>query len=334
MAALLSVNFNNLNVNFAAINLFGVNINVNVMGGGVWVGYWGFPWWPWSYPVWLGPGMWWGPCAHCPYAYYNPNLIGVDACHFPYSLADPVPTYQGDVVRSGILLTNAGTSEVNYTVDGHQFAMKPSYQQPVARMKIVIAFDRGGSFGKAKYGIDQGWYKFTLTDKGWELYKHPVKVTINNGDNSFAFRYVLDNQRHTLEAGYEQEHTGVYPLELRFDNGRGEMERKIVEKGVFKVAVASDGGLDLFRPEDVTMPAPIAEMAKTYDDATKNIFAEPDKIPNLFGDTAVNTPATGPATPSGPSPSAPNLFGPGATGPAAPSTPSPSTPNLFAPAPT
>lgn len=326
MAALLSVNLNNLNVNIGAVNLFGVN--ANAMGGGVWVGYWGFPWWPWSYPVWLGPGMWWGPCA-CPCSYYNPHLIGVDANHLPYSLSDPVPDYQGEVVRSGILLTNVGTSEVNYTIDGHQFSMLPEYQQPVARVKIVVAFDRGGSFGKAKYGIDQGWYKFTLTDKGWELYKHVAKVTISNGDNSFPFRYVLDNQRQTLQGGYQQEHTGAYPLELRFDNGRGQVKQKIVEKGVYRVAVASDGGLDLFRPENVTLPAPIAEMSKTYNDATKNIFAQPDKIPSLFGDTAVKSAPAGPTPPAGLSPNAPNLFGPPGT--TAPAGPSPGAPNLFGP---
>jgi len=328
MAALLSVNFNNLNVNIGAVNLFGVNVNVNVMGGGVWVGYWGFPWWPWAYPVWLGPGMWWGPCA-CPCSYYNPHLIGVDANHLPYSLADPVPDYQGEVVRSGILLTNVGTSEVNYTIDGHPYSMQPDYRQPIARVKIVVAFDRGGSFGKGEYGIDQGWYKFTLTDKGWELYKHVAKVTINNGDNSFPFRYVLDNQRQTLQGGYQQEHTGAYPLELRFDNGRGQVKQKIVEKGVYRVAVASDGGLDLFRPENVTMPAPIAEMSKTYNDATKNIFAEPDKIPSLFGDTAVKSAPAGPTPPAGPSPGTPNLFGPPGT--TAPAGPSPGAPNLFGP---
>jgi hypothetical protein len=313
LGVLLNVNVNLLNINITNINL--VNVNMNVMAG-VWIGYWGFPWWPWDYPVWLGPGVWWGPCAYCPYPYYNPNLCGADALGLPYAIAAPVPDYAGQIVTSGILLQNGGGVAVNYTLDGQQFTMQPDYRQTIARRRLVIAFDRGGSFGRARYGIDEGWYKFTATDRGWELYKQTAKVKLDNSGNPFSFNYVLDNQRQDLPPQYQQDLTGKYPLGLSFDNGRGEVKQKTLEKGTFKIALSGDGGLDLFRPDDVTLPAPVAEMAKQFEQETPNIFAKPETIPSLFGKTASTTapPPSSPPPPPGtppppPAPGVPSLFG-------------------------
>ena len=304
MAALLNVNVNLLNINVVNINI----VNINVIGGGVMGGFWGFPMWPWDYPVWLGPGVWWGPCAYCPFPYYNPHLHGADALGIPYSLAPPVPDYQGEIVTRGILLTNTGGSAVNYIIDGRRYAMEPNFRQTIARGRIVIVFNRGGSFGNPRYGIDEGWYTFTATDRGWELYKRTAKITLDNTDNPFQFNYVLNNRRQTLQPGYRQQHTGRYPLELRFADGKGQTVRKMLTKGDFKVAVGGSGGLELFRPEDVAMPAPMAEMSKKAEERTPNIFAQPETIPNLFGDT---TASAAPARPSGSvAPAGPSLFGP------------------------
>ncbi len=302
LKALLNVNFNLLNINNININL----VNVNVGGGRPWGGFWGFPRWPWNSPVWLGPGVWWGPCANCNYPYYNPRLNGAAVLGIPYSTVTPVSNFYGDLLTGGILLMNTGDSTVNYTFDGQQFTMEPDYQQVVPRNRLTIAFDRGGRFGQAKYGIDAGWYQFAATDRGWELFKHSAEITLDN-DNPFPFAYVLNNQRQTLQPGYRQQHTGVYPLELKFDNGKGSTTRKILAKGDFKVAVDTNGGLELFRPEDVTTPAPIAEMSKKAHESTPNIFAEPEKIPDLFGNTAANATLTNSSAPI--APPTPSLFG-------------------------
>ena len=299
MGALLNVN----------VNLLGLNINiVNVnIGGGPWGGFWGFPQWPWSYPIWVGPGVWWGPCLRCAYPYYNPRLNGAWVLGIPYSVASPVPNFGGEIVSRGILLMNAGGSTVNYTIDGRRSTMEPEYQQTIPRSRVSIAFDRGGSFGHAKYGIDKGWYKFTATDRGWELFKYSAEITLDNGDNPFVFRYVLNNQQQSLQPGYRQKHSSAYPLELKFDNGQGQTTRKMLIEGDFKVAVGPSGGLELFRPEDVTTPAPIAEMSKKADESTSNIFAEPEKIPDLFGDTARSV--THSESSKSAAPATPNLFG-------------------------
>ncbi len=120
--------------------------------------------------------------------------------------------------------------------------------------------------------------------------------------------YVLNNQQQTLQPGLRQQLTGKYPLELKFDDGKGQTIRKMLTKGDFKIAVGASGGLELFRPEDVTMPAPIAQMSKEAEQSALNIFAEPEKIPSLFGDTASSVPSSG--SPEPVSPPTPSLFGP------------------------
>jgi hypothetical protein len=202
---------------------------------------------------------------------------------------------------------NTGESAVNYTLDGQRYTMGPGYQQVLARNRLTVAFDRGGSFGHAKYGIDDGWYKFTATDRGWELYKNTAKITLDNSDNSFPFGYVLNNRQQTLQPGLRRQLTGKYPLELKFDDGKGQTIRKMLTKGDFKVALGANGGLELFRPEDVTMPAPIAEMSRKAQESVPNIFAEPEKIPNLFGDTAGSVTSAPSSEPT--APPTPSLFG-------------------------
>lgn len=301
MAALFNVNINLLNI---------INININIVGinvGGGWGGFWGFPHWPWKHPIWLGPGMWWGPCG-CAWPYYNPHLNGAAVMGVSYSNVAPVAGYQGNLVSSGILLTNIGGSKVNYTVSGKRYSLNPNYRQVIPRSQIMISFDRGGSFGNAKYGIDVGWYEFTPTKQGWELYENTAKITIDNTGNPFSFRYVLNNQQQALKPGYKQQHSSKYPLELKFDNGKGQITKKILGDGDFKVAVDTKGGLALFKPADVTTPAPIAQLSRKADSTTQNIFVRPEMIPNLFGDT---TAGSTPASPSASgAPATPSLFGP------------------------
>lgn len=303
MKALMSVN----------INLLGMNININIgwgggWGGGVWGGFWGFPHWPWHHPIWIGPGMWWGPCG-CVWPYYNPYLNGAAVLGIPYSNVAPVAGFHGNLVAKGVLLTNIGGAKVNYTVDGKRFSMNPDFQQVISRPRIVISFDRGGDFGTAQYAIGEGWYEFTPTEKGWELYENTAKITIDNSGNPFSFNYVLNNQRQSLKPGFKQAHSSKYPLSLKFSNGKGETINKVLAEGDFKIAVDKNGGLELFKPADVTVPAPIAQMAKKADEKTQNIFAQPETIPSLFG--AADAGGATPQQPPKPAePATPSLFGP------------------------
>ena len=58
-----------------------------------------------------------------------------------------------------------------------------------------IEFDRGGNFGMARYQLSEGYYFFSLTERGWELFKKTFRTTLDNSTNSFAFNYVVDDQQ-------------------------------------------------------------------------------------------------------------------------------------------
>jgi hypothetical protein len=42
-------------------------------------------------------------------------------------------------------------------------------QKLTGRPSWIVEFDRGGSFGTARYTVTQGAYKFIATDRGWDL---------------------------------------------------------------------------------------------------------------------------------------------------------------------
>jgi hypothetical protein len=37
------------------------------------------------------------------------------------------------------------------------------------KASYIVEFDRGGSFGTAKYELTEGEYEFVVTDRGWDL---------------------------------------------------------------------------------------------------------------------------------------------------------------------
>jgi hypothetical protein len=80
-------------------------------------------------------------------------------------------TYQGQ----GVAIRNPAKTEttLSYTIDSqeeHSIAAG-EMQRLKAKRTYVIDFDRGGDFGHACYSIYEGWYQFTLTDRGWELFR-------------------------------------------------------------------------------------------------------------------------------------------------------------------
>ena len=176
----------------------------------------------------------------------------------------PVPDSEADVIVDGVLLINLGEETVNYNVDSDQFTMSPDYQQHLPGSKTwAVEFDRGGDHGKAKYGIANGTYGFTPTEKGWELYEQPeYEITIDNTNNKFPFQYVLDSVQKTVAAGQSNQHKSRYPLVIRFDDGSGQVRQKALEESEYAVAVSSAGTLDLFEPSDVKPPLQMEQIAK------------------------------------------------------------------------
>jgi hypothetical protein len=73
-----------------------------------------------------------------------------------------------------IVNPEASLGIVRFAVNGQIGALPPGEFAEIPRgPKWVIEFDRGGQFGKARYALRSGIYRFDLTNKGWELYHEP-----------------------------------------------------------------------------------------------------------------------------------------------------------------
>jgi hypothetical protein len=277
---------------FFAINIPGVFIiNINVV-----IAPW---WWPGPGP-WVGPNPWWwwnGPPQN---AWWQPYPIGPAA---------PAPNASQSPVTSGVLLLNKATSPINYTVNGRSYTMQPAYRQVLpAGRTWTVAFQRGGSFGTARYGLQEGSYKFAVSDRGWELYRMTFSATLDNTSNTNAFNYVLNNQRESLPAGQSRQLTSIYPLYVKFNNGAGAVQERMLESGVYKVA-ASGGALDIYPAESVVLPTTAAEMGQQAAEQRINLFENPESVtPQLFEQSQVAGRTVPPRTVN--QPSGPTLFAP------------------------
>jgi hypothetical protein len=217
------------------------------------------------------------------------------------AIGPPLAETDAKPVTSGAVLINAEDMAVNYNVNSKAFTMEPEYRQALPGGRTwVVAFDRGGSFGQAKYGISEGTYKFALTDEGWNLFKHTFEATIDNTENPFDFLYVLDNKHQTVPAGQSQQHTSAYPLVVRFDDAQGKSKTKRVESGLYKVAVTQENTLDLYGEDAVAPPAfasaaPAAAASSTPDAPAPGTASSDGLVPftapaggapgaSLFGD--------------------------------------------------
>jgi hypothetical protein len=59
---------------------------------------------------------------------------------------------------------------ISYTVNKLRYTMQPGYAQTLpGGRRWTLEFDRGGSFGTARYALPPGNYVFTVTDRGWDV---------------------------------------------------------------------------------------------------------------------------------------------------------------------
>jgi hypothetical protein len=178
------------------------------------------------------------------------------AAGFPLGSGPAAPDADADCACTAIILTNAASLAVNYSINGNPFSMEPTFKQTLdGGQTWTVEFDRGGGAGKATYSLAAGTYKFKQSDKGWELYRQSYTVTLDNRDNKVDFHYVRLNKRETLPAGKTVDLTAACPPVVRFDNSAGEVKEKQLESGDFKVALTDDGTVDLFPAASVISPA-------------------------------------------------------------------------------
>ena len=196
------------------------------------------------------------------------------AAGYPVGLGEALPEVQGRPITACLLLTNAATDAVSYSLNQQQFTMKNGETQtlPVGETWI-IEFDRGGNFGVARYTLANENYKFAQTERGWELYKKTIKVTLENPDES-DFNYALNHNTRSLSAGQSQAFESSCPLLIRFDDSTGQTKQKRLESGKYLVALGADNTLDLFPEEAVTRPTPVAMSVKTSQANSEKLTAE------------------------------------------------------------
>ncbi|HVC92815.1 MAG TPA: hypothetical protein VND64_03945 [Pirellulales bacterium] len=168
---------------------------------------------------------------------------------------DPVDDAEGQPVRGGALLINPKKSgaTVRYVVNGDAYVMEPGMSQALpSGTRWVVAFDRGGSVGSAKYTLAEGTYQFAPTDDGWDLYQRRFDVTIDNARNPKDFHFVLDTQRLVVRAGQTKTISSKYPIMLQYDRGNSTKvaSKKLNFSGTVEVAInEADNLWDLF-PEE------------------------------------------------------------------------------------
>jgi hypothetical protein len=110
---------------------------------------------------------------------------GIVQSDTPNSGTDVAQDAQQDTAAPGIVLTLLNPIEtgqaVNYTLASDPNSLDAGYKAELAIDGTVeIAFDRGGSFGEARYTLSAGQtYRFASTNEGWALRTVATTVAAN-----------------------------------------------------------------------------------------------------------------------------------------------------------
>ena len=205
---------------------------------------------------------------------------------------EPAPEATGTFTAGQIMLANPTTGTVNYSLNQEPQQMTASTEQTLDGTRSwVIEFDRGGSFGMARYQLSEGYYYFKSTERGWELVRKTFKATLDNTENTFAFSYVLDDQVQTINPGETHDLTSALPPVLRFDNGKGEETLRRLDTGSFKVAIGTDTKLDIYAADAVSSPSTPREAAAQTNSVVKSSVRVDVKV---AATAAGKNPATAP----------------------------------------
>jgi hypothetical protein len=170
---------------------------------------------------------------------------------------DSEPTPEADAGLTGacgVILNNPKSSrgKVNYTLDGKAFSMEPGFTHELPGGRTyLLEFDKGGTFGKARYSLAEGTFDFGVGPQGWDVFSKTYEAILDNSGNSNDFNYVIDDQRVVLPAREQQTLTGKCPILIIFDQGNGgDPARRVLREGTYKVGVdTSTKLLDLFRED-------------------------------------------------------------------------------------
>jgi hypothetical protein len=161
--------------------------------------------------------------------------------------SDPTTGDRSDATESAqaeskVIIVNPEDSggSLSYVLAGaHSYTIDPGFTQALdGQPSWLIEFDRGGSFGQARYTIGPGTYTFTATENGWELYNTQFTVVLDNSANETDFSFVKDGQVQTIAAGASITLADKYAIVVSFDRGDGgEPGEKTFKSGTYRIGV-------------------------------------------------------------------------------------------------
>ena len=157
----------------AVCNLAQAQVRFSIGGSGWSVGN-APSWYDSGYGIGYGSGYGYGPRYYSPPVVIERQVVQPQLRYVP--VQPQAATYQGQSYQGqGVAIRNPAKTEttLSYTIDSqeeHAIAAGET-QRLKSQRTYTIDFDRGGDFGHACYSIYEGWYQFTLTDRGWELFR-------------------------------------------------------------------------------------------------------------------------------------------------------------------
>jgi hypothetical protein len=164
-------------------------------------------------------------------------------------------------IRVVVVNPEATGQTIAFVLDGQEHHLDPArLLDEYSVDAMLIAFDRGGGFGIARYSLTEGVYEFVRTERGWDLVRKTFTVTLDNTANATAFHYLVGGETAAVGAGASRRHTDRFPITIAFDRGSGGQPAEIaLPSGTYKIARSPETGLwDLFvvpQPAEGTLAA-------------------------------------------------------------------------------
>lgn len=92
--------------------------------------------------------------------------------------ANFLPTPSSEAASVVLLNPKENNGPVNYALNAIRYTMLPGYEQKLpAGRTWTLEFDRGGSFGRARYTLTPGTYAFAVTERGWDVSRRTDSLT-------------------------------------------------------------------------------------------------------------------------------------------------------------
>lgn len=123
-----------------------------------------------------------------------------------------------------VVLTNPRETggPVNFLIDGQVLTVEPASSKELSgKESWIIEFDRGESFGPARYTLTEGSYAFRVDEKGWDLQSSSFNVTLDNTANASDFNFLDGERLESVPAGKTKALSSRFPIVVLFDRGDG-----------------------------------------------------------------------------------------------------------------